>query len=191
MYKDREINAQLIKLLNEEIDKLDAICFVIKSSDVRLTTVQKYIFNSIIDLFDKDMREKFIIMLTFSDPNKPKILDALKSPNSGFENIIQYLEKDYLKFNCSSIFNDEINDEIVKIYWEMCMTSMKQFIYKIKNLKSQSLKKTRILLHYKQRRDILIESCIYFQNKLEDIENKKLYGLSGKFFQVLLFHIII
>ena len=174
MYKDREINAQLIKLLNEEIDKLDAICFVIKSSDVRLTTVQKYIFNSIIDLFDKDMREKFIIMLTFSDPNKPKILDALKSPNSGFENIIQYLEKDYyLKFNCSSIFNDEINDEIVKIYWEMCMTSMKQFIYKIKNLKSQSLKKTRILLHYKQRRDILIESCIYFQNKLEDIENNK------------------
>ena len=61
---------------------------------------------------------------------------------------------------------------------------------KIKNLKSQSLKK-RILLYYKQWRDISIESCIYFQNKLEDIENKKLYGLSGKFFQVLLFHIII
>ena len=52
---------------------------------------------------------------------------------------------------------------------------------KIKNLKSQSLKK-RILLYYKQRRDISIESCIYFQNKLEDIENKKLYGLSGKIF---------
>ena len=132
MNQDLEINAQLIKLLNEEIDKLDAICFVIKSSDVRLTTVQKYIFNSIIDLFDKDMREKFIIMLTFSDPNKPKILDALNSSNSGFGNIIQYLEKDYyLKFNCSSIFNDKIDDELVKIYWEMCMASMRQFINKI------------------------------------------------------------
>ena len=174
MNKDLKITSQLTKLLNEEIDQIDAICFVIKSSDIRLTTVQKYIFNSIIDLFDKDMIKKFIIMLTFSDPNMPKILESLNAEDSGFENIIQYLEKDYyLKFNCSSIFNDNITDEMVKIYWEMCMKSMSQFMNKIKNLKSQSLKKTRRLLHYKQRRDILIESCIYFQNKLEDIQNKR------------------
>ena len=150
MNNDLIITSQLTKLLNEEIEQLDAICFVIKSSDIRLTTVQKYIFNSIIDLFDKNMIKKFIIMLTFSEPNKPKILDSLQAKNSGFENIIKNLKQDYyLKFNCSSIFNDKTNDEMVKIYWKMCMESMSQFMNKIKNLKSQNLEKTRKLLHYK------------------------------------------
>jgi len=172
--KDLEITAQLTKLLYEEIEQLDAICFVIKSSDVRLTSVQKYIFNSIIDLFDKDMSNKFIIMLTFSDPNKPEILKALEEKDSGFENIIPYLEKPYyLKFNCSSIFNDKIEDPMVKVYWEMCMKSMSEFISKLSNLKPQSLKKTRLLLKYRQRRDILIESCIYFQTIIEDLNTKK------------------
>ena len=55
----------------------------------------------------------------------------------------------------------------------MCMKSMSEFITKLSTLKPQSLKKTRLLLKYRQRRDILIESCVYFQTIVEDLNTKK------------------
>jgi len=174
MTRDLEITAQLTKLIFEDIEQLDAICFVIKSSDIRLTTIQKYIFNSIIDLFDKDMSKKFFIMLTFSDAKTKKILFSIEKENSGFQNIIPYLEKPYyLEFNCSSIFDQDPKNIFKEKFWNMTMESISKFISRLSIAKPQSLKQTRLLLKNKQRRDILIKSCIYFQNIIEDLKTKE------------------
>ena len=166
---DLEISNQITKLLCEEINQLDRICFVIKNYDARLTVNQKYIFNSVIDLFSKDMMKKFFIMLTFTDASKktPIILDSLESEDSGLKNIILNVEKPYyLQFNCSAIFNDNTNDKFTELYWKICEDSLKAFMQKLNNSKPQKLEQTRKLLHNIQRRDILIESCIYNHIKL-------------------------
>ena len=53
------------------------------------------------------------------------------------------------------------------------MESMSKFISRLSNVKFQSLKQTKLLLKNKQRKDILIKSCIYFQNIIEDLKIKE------------------
>jgi len=53
--------------------------FVIKSSNVRLNHYQKYIFQSVLDLFGKDVAENFCFILTFSDAGDPPVLSSLQN----------------------------------------------------------------------------------------------------------------
>ena len=62
--RDKEITAQIKELFHDKISTLNAICFVTKSSNNRLTPTQKYILSSILDLFGQDVAEIFIFMLT-------------------------------------------------------------------------------------------------------------------------------
>ena len=63
--RDKEITAQIKKLFNEEINSLNAVCFVIKSSNNRLTHSQRYILSSFLDLFGEDVSQIFIFILIF------------------------------------------------------------------------------------------------------------------------------
>ena len=47
--------------LRKKIDNLNAICFVVQSSITRLTVFQKYIFNSIMNLFGDDIAEILLL----------------------------------------------------------------------------------------------------------------------------------
>lgn len=49
-----------------------------------MTTFQKYVFQSIMDLFGKDLAENFLFALTFADASKPIIMDSLKDKQHGF-----------------------------------------------------------------------------------------------------------
>lgn len=69
---------------------------------IRLTTNQKYVFNSIFDLFGDDVKENFICMLTFCDGAKPVIIESLQSKKFMFSEIIPYIENPwYYTFNNS------------------------------------------------------------------------------------------
>lgn len=53
---------------------MDAVGFVVQSGNVRLTTSQKYIFNSVLSIFGKDIR----FFATYADGKRPLLLDAIK-----------------------------------------------------------------------------------------------------------------
>lgn len=57
---------------------IDAVCFIVKASDARLTFSQRYIFNSIMSLFGKDIESNLCTMITFADGGSPTVLDSLK-----------------------------------------------------------------------------------------------------------------
>ena len=52
-----------------------------KSSDNRLASCQKYIFNCIFDLFGEDIKKVFLAMLTFCDGGEPQVISALTDEN--------------------------------------------------------------------------------------------------------------
>ena len=61
--KDKIIISDIKNTFETKLTKIDAICFVAQSSNVRLTANQNYIFSSVMSLFGKDIAENFIPML--------------------------------------------------------------------------------------------------------------------------------
>ena len=47
-----------------KLDTLDAVCFAIKATDARLSSSQKYVFDSILNLFGKDIKNNIFVLIT-------------------------------------------------------------------------------------------------------------------------------
>lgn len=178
--QDQKITNDISNILKNKINTLKAICFVAKSSCSRLDHTQKYIFDSILKLFGKDIRENFIAMITFCDSGKPLILCSLEDKDSPFKNIIPYIEKPYyLEFNNSAFFeekSDQNRFRILKMFWDMGEDSFKLFINKLKKLPTKSLKMTREVLKEREHLDTVIaeltpkiDECL---NKMSEIKKK-------------------
>ncbi len=65
--KDEEIVRMVRDKFKNDLDVVHSILFVMKSSNNRVTDFQKYIFQSIMDLFNKDIAPNFLFIFTFSD----------------------------------------------------------------------------------------------------------------------------
>ena len=127
--RDKEITAQIKILFKEKISTLNAVCFVTKSSNNRLTHPQRYILSSILDLFGEDVKEIFVFMLTFCDGGKPNIIEPLQEENCPFSKIISLLKNQtwYYKFNNSAIFEDNREDEFTQMFWKLGMKNFVEF----------------------------------------------------------------
>ncbi|XP_078422467.1 uncharacterized protein LOC144695455 [Cetorhinus maximus] len=86
------------------VDQIDAMCFVAQASLARLTHAQKYVFDSILSIFGKDITQNIQILVTFAGGQVPTILEAI--------NVAEELRpKDkkgfpiHFKFNNSAIFS--------------------------------------------------------------------------------------
>jgi len=121
-------------------NSLNAVCFVIKSSNNRLTHSQRYILSSFLDLFGEDVSQIFIFMLTFCDGGKPNIIGPLKEKQSPFRNIIKLYKDEswYYKFNNSAIFEDNRDDEFTQMFWKSGTKNFSDFKNKLKILSRRS-----------------------------------------------------
>ncbi|CAG0901469.1 unnamed protein product [Darwinula stevensoni] len=79
---DKELIIQIHEFFshggNIGVDQLDGICFVIQASLPRLTHTQKYIFDSILAVFGKDVENIIYVLTTSASREKPPVLTALK-----------------------------------------------------------------------------------------------------------------
>ena len=89
--QDMSITRKIEKTIKEVLNTLNAICFVTKSSNARLTANLKYIFSSVLDLFGEDVKENFIAMLTFCDWGTPQVVASLEDSNCVFSTVIPYI----------------------------------------------------------------------------------------------------
>ena len=128
---DMNTVAKIKDCFTNKISTINAVCFVTKASTNRLTSSQKYVFDSVLNLFGNDIKENFVIMITFCDGAEPQIVKALQSDESIFKDIINYLEKDewYYQFNNSAFFNSKI-DEYIKMFWKVGIMSYEKFTRK-------------------------------------------------------------
>ena len=156
---DKSIIQKIGKLFLNKISKINAICLVVQSFNIKLTLNQKYIFQSVINLFGKNVIKNFVIMLTFSDGGKNQIIDSLLN-DASFSIIKKYLQKPwYFNFNNSAIFTDK-NDQLTDMYFQMAMESFEKFLIKIKSLPLQSVNISKDVLIIRERLNIIIEYLI-------------------------------
>jgi len=76
--QDKKIVANIKAFFENVLDSIDAVCFVVKATETRLTDSQNYIFRNVLNLWGKDMKENIFILMTFADGSDPPVLDAIK-----------------------------------------------------------------------------------------------------------------
>ena len=167
----------LIKFKNflEKEKSIFLICFVMKSTNNRITEFQKYVISNILGLFGKDIITNFVLLFTFSDGGEPLFINSLTSNESPFGKIINNItEPLYISFNNSAIFSDKGNFQ--NIYWDICYDGFSNLILKINNIKEKSLflsKKVMKLrdeiLNKAKNLNKILDDCLDVENTLDNL----------------------
>ncbi|RXN37865.1 hypothetical protein ROHU_001651 [Labeo rohita] len=146
---DQKITKQIQEFFSARgrIDCIDAVCFVVQGSLARITHTQKYVFDSILSIFGKDIAENILVLVTFADGKTPPVLEAIKvsevpcSTNESGEPL-------HFKFNNSAVFatnytseDDEESDceNFDQLFWKLGFSTMKKFFTSLNKMKTQSL----------------------------------------------------
>ncbi|CAG0887656.1 unnamed protein product [Darwinula stevensoni] len=153
---DEELRNQIREFFSKGgaigVDQLDAICFVVQASSARLTHTQKYIFDSILSVFGRDVQDNIYVLATFADNKKPPVLEAIAAADIPF--------KTHFKFNNSALFSgdhSQESEEFDKTYWEMGVSSFKKFFRKFQDTKPVSLTLTKEVLKERQRLETALQ----------------------------------
>ncbi|KAM4551212.1 uncharacterized protein PAE49_015074 [Odontesthes bonariensis] len=138
--RDREITEQLRNLFSAQlgVSEIDAVCFVAQASSARLTPTQKYVFDSVLSIFDKDVAENIRILVTFADGQRPPVLEAIRESGvpcpKGKDGVPAHF-----KFNNSALFadngsaaagsmsEDDDDGNFDEMFWNMGTKNMKRF----------------------------------------------------------------
>ncbi|XP_078251561.1 uncharacterized protein LOC144591130, partial [Rhinoraja longicauda] len=174
---DQQITEQIHEFFTspQGVDQIDAVCFVTQASLPRLTHTQKYVFDSILSIFGKDIAENIQILVTFADGQPPPVLDALKladvpCPKDKMDLPVHF------KFNNSAIFaqrptsgncgtecrsNDsgvggENDDNFDAMFWKMGANSMKKFFTALNTMETRSLSLTREVLKERKQLEVAV-----------------------------------
>lgn len=185
--RDKEITEQIRQLFQNKISTLNAVCFVTKSSNNRLSPSQKFILDNISNLFGEDVKEAIIFMLTFCDGGKPNVIDLLQEKDCPFNEIIKLNKEEnwYYKFNNSAIFEENRNDEFTKMFWKLGMKNFKEFQEKLKTLPKNCLSLSKAVLDQRENLEIKVQALSQKLkvglNKIEQIKEiiKIVHSLTG------------
>jgi hypothetical protein len=191
--KDKETTNSIKYLFENELDGLNLIGFVAKSSENKLTDRQQFIIDNILNLFGNDVVSNFLVLMTFYDGSEPQMAKVLPKNQIFKERIIPICGKNwYLTFNNSAMYNKNESDFFLKNYYEISSKNFGKFLEKlysltpISTLKSKEVLEKRLLLEYKLNK-LNEEKEKYkelLSNKEEQIKNieeqQKMYDSSKK-----------
>ncbi|EFX64710.1 hypothetical protein DAPPUDRAFT_304271 [Daphnia pulex] len=143
------------------IQQLEAVCLVVRSSLSRLTSTEKYIFDSILSIFGQDIKDNIRLMVTFSDNAEPPVLEAIKIENIPCPIDPATGEILYHKFNNSVFFetnkSDRDRNRLNQTYFNIAVRGFKKFFNDLGQMETKSLTLTREVLEERKRLDLLVE----------------------------------
>ena len=174
--RDKEIVAQIKEFFSiqgdEGIDQLHGIGFVAQAPQARLTPTQRYVFDSILAVFGKDVSDNIFLMVTFADGMRPPVLDAVKTAGVPFKN-------EYSKFNNSALFANKTksDNDFNTLVWKMGQASFKRFFEQFSKAQTQSLQISREVLQEREHLEVIIQG-LQWQiraglSKIDEIQEKK------------------
>ncbi|XP_053186856.1 uncharacterized protein LOC128369805 [Scomber japonicus] len=169
--RDREITEQIRNLFSAQsgVSEIDAICFVAQASLARLTATQKYVFDSVLSIFGKDVAENIRVLVTFADGQPPPVLEAINKAEVPCPKTKDGLP-DHFKFNNSALFADnkssaanstDEDDEdggFDQMFWKMGTKSMKKFFVALNKIETKSLTMTKEVLRERQQVEVSVEN---------------------------------
>ena len=162
------------------VQELEAVCFLIQASLARLTPTQKYIYDSILSLFGKDIKDNIRLMITFADNQAPPVLEGVMESNIPCP-LDAKGKPLHHKFNNSSLFiakaEDPADDVFTKMFYEMGTRSFRQFFADLVRMKTTSLTLTKEVLLERKRLEVVVEGLQqriqYGLNQIEEFKQIK------------------
>ncbi|KAM9356431.1 uncharacterized protein KZ484_014444 [Pholidichthys leucotaenia] len=179
--RDRGIKEQISKLFSSTngIREIDAVCFVAPAA-TSCTPSLKYVFDSTLSVFGKDVADNIKILVTFADGSRPLVLksiNALKVPCQQTEDTAQMC----FQFNNSGLFEGTVgaDSRLSKAIWTMNAKSMKTFFYTLRTTDGKSLTLTnevfRARAHLEMTAEMLqkqVQLWLAQQKKINEIREK-------------------
>ncbi|XP_005953361.2 uncharacterized protein LOC102304485 [Haplochromis burtoni] len=169
--RDREITEQIRNLFTSShgVTDIDAVCFVAQAASARLTATQKYVFDSVLSIFGKDVAENIRILVTFADGQRPPVLEAINAAGVPCPKTKDGLPV-HFKFNNSALFAENKSFERVsrsdvgkggrfdQMFWEMGTESIKSFFAALNLIETKSLTLTKEVLRERKQLEISVEN---------------------------------
>ncbi|XP_053279908.1 uncharacterized protein LOC128441827 [Pleuronectes platessa] len=145
----------------EGVSEIDAVCFVAPASSARLTPKQKYLFDSVLSIFGKDVAENIRILVTFADGQRPPVLEAINAAGNPCPKTTEGLPV-HFKFNNSAWFSqnkpcaaesasgEDDEGDFSEMFWNMGIKRMRKFFTALNQMTTKSLTLTNEVLRERQ-----------------------------------------
>ncbi|XP_076864040.1 uncharacterized protein LOC143516372 [Brachyhypopomus gauderio] len=192
---DKQITEQIKNFLCNPlgVQHIDAVCFVIQASLARLSATQKYIFDSILSIFGKDIAENIMIMVTFAHGADIPALEAIRAAEVPCQKKKNGLPT-HFSFNNSALYaqnvteddsDDDSDDEDNysdttkqnEMTWGSNLRKMRAFFKALQDIESRDLKMTIQVLEERERlakaMEALAPQIKAGLSKCAEIESKK------------------
>ncbi|CAL8369516.1 unnamed protein product [Boreogadus saida] len=171
--RDRAITEQIRRLFTSAkgVCEIDAVCFVTQASQARLTPSQKYVFDSVLSIFGKDVAENICMLVTFADGQQPPVLAAINAAKIPCPKTDKGLPVHH-KFNNSALFADnksfsdradqdsdkkmEVNN-FDAMFWAMGAKSMETFFTGLGKMTTRSLQLTKEVVDERRQLEVSVE----------------------------------
>lgn len=153
--RDKQLVDQLESLFKNKndcgVDSLNTVAFVVQSALPRLNAAQQYIFDSIMKLFGKDIKNNFIIIATFADAGEPQVLSAIQ--------LAEIPTNFVSKFNNSALFAKRSGDSgtINHLFWEIGQNGYSSIFTNINKMEPRSLTLTQDVLDERKKLNASID----------------------------------
>lgn len=152
--RDKQIITQIKEFFSvrgeKGVDELHGIGFVTQAALARLTPTQKYIFDSILAVFGKDIADNIFMMTTFCDGQDPPVLEAVQCAKIPF--------KDSFKFNNSALFiKPSAGPTFDKMFWDLGIESFCTFFTSFEKAQPKSLQLTREVLKERHQLEVVVK----------------------------------
>ncbi|KAK2818508.1 hypothetical protein Q5P01_024069 [Channa striata] len=170
---DNRVSQRLLDLFRPEegVHEINAVCLVMKASENRLSDRLKYIFDSVVSLFGKDLEENIVALITHSDGTTPinvlKALDAskIKCPKNEKNQPIHFLFN-----NCQNSERTEETKVGLKNAWIVTARGVAEFTEYLETSTPQKLMTTVEVLKTR----VGLTACIQnLQDRIELIDGKQ------------------
>ncbi|KAK4015789.1 hypothetical protein OUZ56_030760 [Daphnia magna] len=166
--RDEEITEMIRKFFEDKngIQDLDVIGFVAQASLPRLTPTQTYIFDSVLSIFGKDVKENIDFLLTFADSQVPPILEAITETELPYPVDLETGKPRHHKFNNSGFFCSSLEsgggasnntDKFKRFFWNMGMENFRRFFIALATMETKSLSLTKDVLDERKRLEVTVD----------------------------------
>ncbi|XP_078514839.1 uncharacterized protein LOC144773588 [Lissotriton helveticus] len=162
--QDKKITQNIREFFSKPgcLDHIDAVCCVVQASAARLTHAQKYVFDSVLSIFGKDIEDNIQVLVTFADGQTPPVLDAIKASDVPCPKDPQGTPV-HFKFNNSALFASNVGREEAnafnfnEMFWKMGLMSMQTFFTSLNSLQSKSLRLTKEVLKERSQLEVSVQ----------------------------------
>ena len=177
--KDQEITEMIRKFFNDKngIQEFDVVGFVVPFYFPRLTHTLRYIFDSMLSIFDKDVEESITFLLTFSDSQFLPVLKAIVEANlpclidsqTGYPTHHKFNNSAFFCWNRESRYNT--SDKFNKFFWDMGIENFEKFFTSLTTTKTKSLSLTKQVLEERKQLKVTLEELTSCLDNLTPSEN--------------------